>query len=125
MATTVWPITSGTGSKMLAPITVEPIPDVLQSDVDAGRPKRRPLRRKFDERVSCRILITDSEKATFDAWFRDTLVAGVLPFEWTDPTSDGDRDFRFESAPRFALARGETGSIEALWEATLSLRAFA
>lgn len=124
MANAVWPILTGPGSKLLGDPSVEPLVDVLESTVDAGRPKRRRLRVKCDERITGNIILTGAEKATFDAWFRLTIAAGTLPFEWEHPTTGATVLMRLERTPRLVTLVGDKDPTKVKWGGPLELRAY-
>lgn len=116
-----WPFSTGYAASQIGDIATEPIIAVLTSDVDAGRPKVRALRSKADRLMTCRTVLTGTEKATFDSWYQDTARCGTLPFEWTDETGTTVL-MRFEKVPQASLLVGDSDSAKVRWTLQMQLR---
>lgn len=122
MPTAEWPIETGPGSVLGEPLSMTPLPEVLTSTVDAGRPKTRALRRKHDWQISGTVVMTDAEKDQFDEWFADEILGGAMSFEWVNPASGEVREFRFINPPKAAL---ECGGAPGYWRVSLEIRMYA
>lgn len=96
---------------------------MIRTNMDVGPAKTR---RRFTAcviRVQCPLVLTNSQKSVFNAFYRDTLQEGTLPFDWSDPLADSLVSYRFVSAPQFRLVRGDSNSdiSTRLWQTTLVL----
>ncbi|MEX2642888.1 MAG: hypothetical protein WD270_05515 [Acetobacterales bacterium] len=61
-------------------------PNVVQSDTDSGRPKRRPRFTKPPRKpIRIPMEMTRAQVATFEEFFETTLNDGVKPFDFTHP----------------------------------------
>lgn len=122
-----WPFTTGRASKLLGDPSVEPVPDILESQVDAGRPKRRALRSKFDDMVTGYVVMTNEEHKTFRTWYAQTARGGALPFEWISPVDDEPATFQFTGsrAPRAEVLVGNSDPDKIVWAMSLTLRMLA
>lgn len=125
MADTIWPFSTGYASRMIGLPDVTPATNVLASDVDAGRPKLRPLRTKSDRIIRCYTVLLGSELATFRTWFDQTCKAGALTFEWYDPETDDSADFQFEGTPRHHVLVGNEDPDYVKWQLDMTLRMLA
>lgn len=125
MADTTWPFSSGYASRMLGLPAVQPDVNVLESDVDAGRPKLRPLRTKSDRIIQCYTILTGTELGTFRTWFDQTCKAGALTFEWYNPETDATADFQFAATPKHHTLVGNSTVGNVKWQLDLALRMLA
>lgn len=92
----------------------------VRTEMDAGLPK---MRRRFTaalRTVTTRLVLTGTQRQTFDTFYITTLSEGVDPFDWEDPVTDATVSFRFIEPPQWSLIVGGSTS-DRLWEATLSL----
>jgi len=63
-------------------------PELLaETEMDAGPPASRRRFTVGETTIACRLAITTAEKAAFEAFFRDTLKGGAIPFDWVHPVS--------------------------------------
>jgi hypothetical protein len=73
---------------------------MLRTQMDAGPAKQR---RRFSAAVTPiagSIMVPAAQAALFEAFFRDTLALGALPFEWTHPRTGALRTWRFTEPPQ-------------------------
>lgn len=109
-----WP--AGLPQKPLADgFTESPVPNVVRSDMDVGPAK---MRRRYTAAVrvyNMELLLTTSQVATLEAFYRTTL-AEVDPFDWTDHRTGAAASYRFRSPPSYSEA-GAPG----YWRTTLDL----
>lgn len=98
---------------------------VLRTAMDAGPPTRRNRFTSITREVNVPIVVTGTQKQTFDTFFRTTLANGALEFDWEDPVTDATVSFAFRSPPRWTLTRGGDPSgdptADRIWTATLEL----
>lgn len=94
----------------------------LRTQMDQGPPK---MRRRFTaavKRFTVPIVLTGAQKQAFDVFYATTLQAGVLPFDWEDPTTDITVSMRFaDDVPQFVLARGGAAGGDRVWTGSLGL----
>lgn len=91
----------------------------LRSDMDSGGPKKRRRFTAAIRNVDVPIVFTQSERATFDTFYNDTLAEGVTVFDWAALQTDigatsGTLSFGFRNPPRMIKVAGE-------WSTTLNL----
>lgn len=92
----------------------------LVSAMDAGPALVRKRFTAFTQTVETPIVLTGTELAAFNTFYRVTLNQGADSFTWTDPQTDSSVTFRFKSAPKWqCIKSGPVASRE--WKATLSL----
>jgi hypothetical protein len=88
--------------------------------MDAGPAKQRRRYTAVPRTIAMNMAITGNARAVLDAFYRDTLQEGCLPFEWEDPATDEPVSFRFIAPPRYTLVAGGTVG-ERLWGVDLQL----
>lgn len=93
---------------------------VLRTPMDAGPPTTRNRFTAVSRSVSCPIVLTGAQKATFDAFYRTTLANGSSSFTWEDPSDDSTVSFKFKGYPELTLFRGGAAA-KRLWSGTLEL----
>jgi len=92
-------------------------PNVVRSDVEVGKAK---LRRRFTRaviNVNGTIYLNQAELQTFDTFFTLTLASGSKSFNFIDPVSGTEREYRFVDPPVYEVLAGKIGA----WTATLAL----
>lgn len=93
---------------------------VLRTQMDSGPPSRRNRFAASMRFVRTPIILTGSQKQTFDTFFRTTLKNGSLSFDWEDPTTDATVSFAFRGPPQWGLVTG--GDVNSRkWSAILVL----
>ena len=115
---TAWP--ASLPQNQFLGMTEQDIDARVVSPNDSGPPSRR---NRFNARltsVSTPIVLTGTQKQTFDTFYRTTLLNGASAFDWEDPTTDATVSFAFKTPPRWALVRGGTAATR-IWSATLEL----
>lgn len=74
------------------------------------------------ETCEIELRLTRAQVATLKAFFRDSALAGALPFEWKHHETGNPIDYRFTGPPKFsALAPRQDGT--EYWSAAFSLEA--
>lgn len=92
---------------------------VIRTPNDAGPAQTRPKYTGVRPRHSTPIVLTNAQKATFEAFYETTLVSGSAEFDWEDPRSDLSATFRFLRPPSFTMQAG--GPDGRLWVGRLDL----
>ena len=93
-------------------------PAALRSEMDSGPAKQRRRFTAAIRNLSVPIILTNTQRATFDTFFITTLLEGVLPFDWVDPKDGSTVEYRFTAPVEFSLL---SGGAERLWRGTLNL----
>ena len=109
----VWP--AGLPQGMFIGLQDARVSSLVRSPTDAGIPK---VRRRFTATLrvlSVPIVLTTSERTTFDTFYISTLAEGSLPFDWTDPIDGSTVEYRFREPAEFRTISTN------LWSAVLSL----
>lgn len=79
----------------------------LESAVDVGPPK---IRRRYTKQIrsfTVEMRLTQTQKATFEGFWQDTLLGGSAPFDWVHPLTRAATTFRFRKpAPSFSSIGG-------------------
>jgi len=121
MADQSWP--SSLPQKQFTNIVHQPSADVLETDMDEGPNKKRPLTTAITEDVSIPMIFTGDQYETFLDWWKNTLGQGSLRFDWESPIDDTTVEFRFRGtdAPQFDMVKGESASGNRKWVGTLEL----
>ena len=115
---TAWPGTLP--QKQFVGLTETDVDAVLRTPMDSGPPSRRNRFAASMRFVRIPIILTGSQKQTFDTFFRTTLKNGSLEFDWEDPTTDATVSFAFRGPPQWILVSGgDTNSRK--WSAVLNL----
>jgi hypothetical protein len=113
-----WPITLP--ASYLSGISDKKGPQRIRSAVDVGPPIVRKRYTAAVRNVALPIVLTNAERAIFDAWYDTDLEGGTLPFNWTDPVSGSTVSYRFamDDAPDW---QGSQGGEFKRWNATLQV----
>lgn len=72
----------------------------------AGSPRRRARYTRALERFSFTASASEAQRVAMDAFYADTLLNGVLSFNWTHPLSGDSYEVRFAGRPVAAMAQG-------------------
>ncbi len=104
-----------------AGVTAADTDAVLRSPMDSGPPSRRNRFTSHIQNIQMPMVLTGSEKAAFDFFFRSTLGNGALAFDWIDPIDDTVVSMAFAVPPAWALIGGAADPAERHWSAVLSL----
>lgn len=96
----IWP---GTLSQypLKTGFVISPQKQTIRSEMDIGPAKQRRRTSANTVRYTCKLMLTDTEKATFDTFYNDTTQGGSLAFTW-DYFSN---DVRFVGQPSFSPIR--------------------
>jgi len=70
--------------------------------------------------MSVPIVLDGSQMITFKEFFEVDLESGALPFEWQDPVTGDNKEFRFthDNPPSFQVVKG---GADPRWRGTLTL----
>lgn len=94
---------------------------VARTTMDAGPPSRRSRFTATTRAIDVPMILTGTQRAAFDAFFRDDLALGALAFDWEDPATDATVSFAFRSPPKWILRRGGPTPAERIFETQLEL----
>lgn len=103
-------------------VTAQDDDAVLRSPMDSGPPTRRNRFTAHVQKLSCPMVLTGSERADFDFFFRTDLNHGALAFDWVDPADDTVTvSMAFTGPVQWALRAGAKNSSDRIWVGVLSL----
>lgn len=77
--------------------------NTLRSQNDIGPPKMRPRSTAYTEDISLRFILTYSQKADLDTFYKTTLRGGALTYEWQGPTDSAKKTYSM-TAPEYTPA---------------------
>lgn len=113
--TAIWPLAADAGFEVQG--FTETLPNaILRTQMDAGPAKQRRRFSAAPIAIAGSMLLTAAQAALIEAFFRDTLALGALPFEWTHPRTGALRTWRFTEPPQLAAAASG-----AWWRVTMKL----
>lgn len=79
----------------------------IESATDTGSPKVRRRFTKLVRKFDMAVLLSDSQVATFENFWLNTLKGGSLPFDWVHPRTRASITLRFRSpAPSYVNVGG-------------------
>lgn len=91
----------------------ETLPDlVLEFATDVGPPRRRAVALDGPTEIRGQQLMTETQWQTLVAWWRDTLKAGALSFEWTHPTTGDPVWLGFTAPPQRSIRTGSLFDVQ-------------
>lgn len=93
---------------------------LVRTAMDAGPPTVRRRYTSYSRSVKVPIVLTGTQRQTFDTFYWTTLKHGSLSFDWEDPVTDSTVTFRFKKPVSWSLARGGTAATR-IWSGTLDL----
>ena len=102
-------------------VTMQDVDAVLRTPMDSGPPSRRNRFTTHMQALQMPMVLTGTEKATFDFFYRDTLANGSLAFDWVDLVDDTTVSVAFTSPPAWALIGNAADPAERNWSAVLAL----
>lgn len=91
-------------------------PNTIRTTIDAGIDK---LRRRYTtpiRNVRVAMYLTFAQYSTLETFYNTTLQGGVLSFEFPDPATDVDHEYRFLSPPTYVAAGGLHYQVSMEWE---------
>jgi len=71
-----------------------------------GSPRRRARYTRALERFSFTAPASEAQRVAMDAFYKDTLLNGVLSFNWSHPLSGTSYEVRFAGRPAAAMVQG-------------------
>ena len=92
----------------------------LRTEMDVGPAKMRRRHTAAVRNITATTLLTGTQRATFDTFYKTTLSEGALAFDWVDPVDGTTTSFRFVSPPPFEVVKGGTTATR-LWRLTMNL----
>jgi hypothetical protein len=104
-----WPSTLP--CRFVVGVTAAPQDNAIRFQPDVGDQK---VRRRYTGSLvdlSGSLTLSGNQGATFDAFYRDDLADGSLPFRMMDPLTYGTRTFRFAEPPQWTEVRPGVWSI--------------
>ncbi|NUN53024.1 MAG: hypothetical protein HUU06_09615 [Planctomycetaceae bacterium] len=93
----------------------------VRTSMDVGPPQMRRRYTAAVQGIRGTLVLTDAQREDLEAFYRDDLDEGVLPFDWDDPRDGSTQSFRFASPPVFRCQTGHSTLSARLWEASLDL----
>ena len=118
---TAWP--GSLPYKQFLGIVVTEEPAFIETSMDSGPPKARAIYSRALQKVDAPIVLTGQQKQIYDAWRRDEIGNGALPFTWEDPTTDATVTFAFRAEPvKWRCDVGGDANADRTWSANLPLR---
>ena len=79
---------------------------VLRTPMDAGPPTQRNRFSAIVRNLTVPMILTGTQRQTFDTFFRTELKNGSLRFDWEDPVTDATVTMRFLKPPKWKMSRG-------------------
>lgn len=101
-------------------LTETPQDGAIRTAMSAGPVK---IRRRFSavsRSVSASLMLTTTERATFDTFREDTLSQGALSFDMDDPRDGTSQTWRFAGVPTFTSVTSDNNTVK-LWRADFPL----
>ena len=92
----------------------------LVTGMDAGPSTRRNRFTAIKQSFNAPIVLTGTQLATFNTFYRTTLNNGADAFDWKDPTDDSTVSIAFKAPPVWTAIK-PGASADRLWQSTLSL----
>lgn len=92
----------------------------LTTPMDAGPASVRNRFTAVTQTVNVPMVLTGTQLAAFNTFFRTTINHGTDSFTWTDPADGSSVTVRFKSKPRWqSISSG--AAADRVWSGTLSL----
>ena len=96
----------------------------VRTSMDVGPAKVRRRRTAAIETCEIELRLTRAQVATLKTFFRDTVQAGAVAFEWKHHETGQQVDYRFIAPPTFTPSAPRQAGTE-IWSATFQLEAMA
>lgn len=81
--------------------------NLIRSNMDIGPPKVRRRTSSNITKVEGTLLLSNTELATFEAFYITTLSYGALQFDWVHPITNVACEMRFSTPPKYSAASGD------------------
>lgn len=94
-----WPITATFPTAMRVGPRQTPNSNMIETQMSTGYPKRRRRDRVKYDTYSGSVILNESDKDVFLAWFHDTILDGSLEFEWKHPFTGATANFVLVNTP--------------------------
>jgi len=94
----------------------------IRSNMEAGAPKVRKLFTAAVRNLKVKMILTGTQRATFDTFFITTIGEGSGSFTIPDPVDDSTITVRFRKPPSWSYVEGSGSSASnRLWSSTYEL----
>lgn len=94
----------------------------LRSQMDSGAPKKRKRFTAAIRNLEIRMILSGTERATFDTFYITTINEGAVSFDMNDPVDGNTISVRFTEPPKWKYISGSGPAVaDRQWEATLKL----
>ncbi len=94
---------------------------VLRTSMDTGPATRRNRFTAITQSVSFPMVLTGTQRVTFETFYRTTLSHGALSFDWDDPVDDATVSMAFKSPPKWSVVVGDDTPADRVWRATFEM----
>lgn len=92
----------------------------IRSSMDIGPSKQRKRFTATSKMYTGTMLLTGTQRATFETFYSTTINEGADAFDWSDPIDFTTQEFRFVEPPTFtALTGGSSGPT--LWRLNMKV----
>lgn len=91
------------------------------TDMDAGPPSVRNRFTAITQTVKGSMVLTGSQLATFNTFFRSSLKHGSLSFSWIHPFSEEAVEIRFKKKPEWQCVKPAPAVNDRMYQATFEL----
>jgi hypothetical protein len=94
----------------------------LRSEMDQGAPKKRKRFTAAIRNLTLKMILTGTQRATFDTFYITTINEGTDSFTILDPVDDATITVSFKSPPTWKLIPGSGPAVvDRQWESILDL----
>ena len=104
-----------------AGVTAQDDDAVLRTPMDSGPPTRRNRFTAHTQKLTCPMVLTGSERAAFDFFYRSTLANGSLSFDWIDLVDDTVVSLAFTGPVQWSLIAGDAAGADRGWTGILNI----
>lgn len=114
-----WPATLP--QRLLSDATVQDDESRAITDMDSGPPSVRNRFTAITQAVKGSMILTGSQLAIFNTFFRTTLSHGSLSFYWIHPFTEETVTIRFKTKPSWGCVKPSSTLNDRKYQATLEL----
>jgi hypothetical protein len=115
----IWPATLP--QRLSADASVKDDESRATQTMDAGPASVRNRFTAITQTAKGSMILTGTQLAIFNTFFRTTLGHGQLSFEWIHPQTEEAVTIRFKTKPEWKCIRPAESVNDRLWQATLEL----
>ena len=91
------------------------------TDMDSGPASVRNRFTAITQKVKGSMVLTGSQLATFDTFFRSTIKHGALSFSWIHPFTEAAVTIRFKGKPEWQCIKPASAVNDRIYQASLEL----